>query len=171
MNIIEKAAGKSPWIIHYDSCSCNGCDIEILACLTPVYDAERLGVVNVGNPKHADILIVSGSVNHRSQRVLENIWREMPGPKVVIAVGACACTGGIFAECYNTLGGIDKVLPVDIYVPGCSPKPEAILDAVVMAADMLQKKREELAEKQAEHVKILRAKDPKREDKNDKQQN
>ncbi len=161
MKLIEKAAGKSPWIIHYDCNSCNGCDIEILACLTPVYDAERFGVVNVGNPKHADILIVSGSVNYRSQRVLENIWREMPGPKVVIAVGACACTGGIFSECYNILGGVDKVLPVDIYVPGCSPKPEAILDAVMLAVEKLNTKREELARQQAEHVKKLRAKDPK----------
>ena len=161
MKLTEQAAGKSPWIIHYDCNSCNGCDIEILACLTPVYDAERFGVVNVGNPKHADILIVSGSVNYRSRRVLENIWREMPGPKVVIAVGACACTGGIFAECYNILGGVDKVLPVDIYVPGCSPRPEAILDAVVLATDMLKNKREELARRQAEHVRKLRAKDPK----------
>jgi Ni,Fe-hydrogenase III small subunit len=92
----------------------------------------------VGNPKHADILVVTGSVNHRNARVLENIYDQMPHPKAVVAVGACACAGGIFRECYNVLGGIDKVIPVDVYVPGCSPKPEAIIDGIVMALAKLE---------------------------------
>lgn len=141
MGLMDFAAQKSPWIVHFDCNSCNGCDIEILACLTPMYDVERFGVVNVGNPKHADILIVSGSANNRNARVLKNIYNEMAEPKIVIAIGACGCTGGIFSECYNVMGGIDNVIPVDVYVPGCSPKPEAIIDGVVLAIGKLQEKR------------------------------
>jgi len=141
MDLISKAVKKSPWIIHFDCNSCNGCDIEILACLTPLYDVERLGIINAGNPKHADILIVSGSANYRNARVLENIYNEIPNPKAVIAIGACGCSGGIFKDCYNVLGGIDNVIPVDVYVPGCSPKPEAIIDGVVLALEKLEEKR------------------------------
>lgn len=137
MGLLNKARQKSPWIVHFDCNSCNGCDIEVLASLTPLYDAERFGVVNMGNPKHADILVVTGSVNHRNVRVLRNIYKQMPSPKAVVAVGACACSGGIFAEAYNILGGIDKALPVDIYVPGCAIKPEAVLDGIVKATGAL----------------------------------
>jgi len=128
---------KSPWLLHYDCGSCNGCDIEILACLTPLYDVERFGIINVGNPKHADILLVTGPVNQRNQRVLRNLYEQMPEPKAVIAVGTCACSGGVFQECYNILGGIDKVIPVDVYVPGCAARPEAIIDGVVLALEKL----------------------------------
>lgn len=146
MGIISTSRKKSPWIVHYDCTSCNGCDIETLACLTPMYDVERFGIVNVGNPKHADVLVVTGSVNNRSKRVLQNIYDQMPGPKAVVAVGVCACTGGIFKECYNVLGGIDKVLPVDVYVPGCCPRPEAIIDGIVMAMDKLDEKAGKMKE-------------------------
>jgi len=139
--IFKKAIKKSPWIIHYDCNSCNGCDIEILATLTPVYDVERFGIINVGNPKHADILVVSGSVNHRNARVLKNIYDQMPNPKAVVAIGACACSGGIFKECYNTLGGADTTVPVDVYVPGCAPRPEAIMEGILKAAEKLEEKR------------------------------
>ena len=128
---------KSPWLLHYDCGSCNGCDIEILACLTPLYDVERFGIINVGNPKHADILLVTGPANQRNQRVLRNLYEQMPDPKAVIAVGTCACSGGVFQECYNILGGIDKVIPVDVYVPGCAARPEAIIDGVVLALEKL----------------------------------
>jgi ech hydrogenase subunit C len=132
---------KSPWIIHYDASSCNGCDIEVLACLTPVFDVERLGVVNTGNPKHADIFLVTGAVNEQSQSVIRNLYNQMPDPKVVVAVGICAATGGIFRECYNISGGIDTIIPVDVYVPGCAARPEAIIDGVVQALGVLEKKR------------------------------
>lgn len=132
---------KSPWIIHYDASSCNGCDIEVLACLTPVFDVERLGVVNTGNPKHADIFLVTGAVNEQSQSVIRNLYNQMPEPKVVVAVGICAATGGIFRECYNVSGGVDSIIPVDIYVPGCAARPEAIIDGVVQALGVLEKKR------------------------------
>lgn len=150
MGLLKRYRKKSPWIMHFDCNSCNGCDIEILACLTPLYDVERFGIVNVGNPKHADILVVSGSVNNRNERVLKNIYEQMPNPKAVVAVGACAATGGIFKECYNVYGGIDKVIPVDIYVPGCCPKPEAIIDGIYMAMDKLQEKKKEIKNESGE---------------------
>lgn len=138
--LIGMARSKSPWLIHLDCSSCNGCDIEVLACLTPLYDVERFGILNVGNPKHADILVVTGTVNHRNKRVLKNIYDQMPEPKVVVAVGACGSTGGVFRESFNVVGGVDKVVPVDAYVPGCAPKPEAIIDGIVLALEKLAEK-------------------------------
>jgi len=131
---------KSPWILHYDASSCNGCDIETLACLTPLFDVERLGVVNTGNPKHADLFLVTGAVNEQSKSVIRNLYEQMPEPKTVVAVGACACTGGIFRQCYNISGGVDGVIPVDVYVPGCAARPEAIIDGVVKAVQVLERK-------------------------------
>jgi ech hydrogenase subunit C len=136
---------RSPWILHYDGSSCNGCDIEVLACLTPLYDVERFGVVNTGNPKHADILLVTGSVNERNIEIIQNLHRQMPDPKVVVAVGACACSGGIFARAYNIQGGIDQVVPVDVYVPGCAARPESIIDGVVQGIAALEQKRRRTA--------------------------
>jgi len=136
---------KSPWILHYDASSCNGCDIEVLACLTPLYDVERFGIVNTGNPKHADILLITGSVNERNIEIIQNLYRQMPEPKVVVAVGACACSGGIFARAYNIQGGVDKVLPVDVYVPGCAARPESIIDGVVQGIAALEQKRKKTA--------------------------
>jgi ech hydrogenase subunit C len=133
MGFIKRSRKKSPWILHFDCGSCNGCDIEVLACLTPLYDVERFGIVNTGNPKHADVLLVTGTVNHRNKRVLKQLYDQMPDPKGVIAIGACATTGGIFNSAYNVLQGVDKVIPVDVYVHGCAAKPEAIIDAVVEA--------------------------------------
>ena len=138
---------KSPWVIHYDGTSCNGCDIEVLAALMPRYDLERFGVVNTGNPKHADILLLTGSINSQSKAVVKSIYDQMPSPKVVVAVGICATSGGIFRECYNVMGGADKVVPVDLYVPGCPVRPEALIDAAVQAIGILERKRaEQLAE-------------------------
>lgn len=137
---INKGRLKSPWVVHYDCGSCNGCDIEVLACLTPVFDVERFGIINVGNPKHADVLLVTGTVNYRNQKVLKNIYDQMPDPKAVIAIGTCAASGGIFRDCYNVVGGIDKVIPVDVYVPGCPAKPEAIIDGVVTALEVVKAK-------------------------------
>lgn len=135
---------KSPWIIHYDGSSCNGCDIEVLAALTPLYDAERFGVVNTGNPKHADIFVVTGGVNAQNAPVIKQIYDQMLEPKVVVACGACACGGGVYQECYNVLGGTNTVIPVDAYVPGCAVRPEAIIDAVVAGVGILEQKAEQM---------------------------
>jgi ech hydrogenase subunit C len=132
---------KSPWIIHYDASSCNGCDIEVLAALTPLYDVERFGIINTGNPKHADVFVVTGSVNDQNKEIIKNIYDQMPEPKVVCAIGICACSGGIFQECYNVQGGVDKLIPVDVYIPGCAAKPESIIDGVVKALGILEEKR------------------------------
>jgi ech hydrogenase subunit C len=142
---------KSPWIIHYDGSSCNGCDIEVLACLMPRFDIERFGIVNTGNPKHADILVITGSVNEQNKPVIKNIYNQMGAPKVVVAIGACACTGHFFAECYNTLGGIDKVIPVDVFCPGCAAKPEAIIDAVVKGIDVLDEKWKKIKQSKSKY--------------------
>jgi ech hydrogenase subunit C len=150
---------KSPWIIHYDASSCNGCDIETLACLTPGFDVERLGVVNTGNPKLADIFLVTGAVNAQCASVIRNIYLQMPDPKVVVAVGTCACSGGIFRECYNIRGGVDTTIPVDVYVPRCAARPEAIIDGVVKALGVLEQKHREM-QHDAKHIDqtvILRA--------------
>jgi Ni,Fe-hydrogenase III small subunit len=127
-------------MIHYNATSCNGCDIEVFASLTPLYDLERFGIINTGNPKHADILAVTGSVNEKSTQVVKNIYEQMPNPKVVVAIGLCAISGCVFQDCYNVLGGVDKVLPVDVYVPGCAARPEAIIDGLMKACDVLEER-------------------------------
>jgi len=133
---------RSPWILHYDASSCNGCDIEVLACLSPLYDVERFGILNTGNPKHADVFVVTGGINEQNRDVIKNIYDQIPNPKVVVAVGICATSAGVFRECYNIEGGIDKIIPVDVYVPGCAARPESIIDGIVKALGILEGKRE-----------------------------
>lgn len=132
---------RSPWVLHYNASSCNGCDLELVATLTPMYDPERFGIINTGNPKHADIFLVTGSVNARNASVLQTLFDQMPSPKAVVAIGICATSGCVFQEAYNVLGGVDKVLPVDVYVPGCAARPEAILDGILRAVEVLERKR------------------------------
>lgn len=133
---------RSPWLLHYDASSCNGCDIEVLACLTPVYDVERFGVINTGDPMQADILLITGGVNAQSASVVKQIYEQMAEPKVVVAVGVCACTGGIFKETYNIIGGVDTQIPVDVYVPGCAARPQSIIDGVVQAIGIFNERYE-----------------------------
>jgi ech hydrogenase subunit C len=130
---------KSPWIIHFNTGACNGCDIEIVDALTPKYDIERFGIVLKGTPRHADVMIVSGPVTRQQAKRFKRIYDQMPNPKFVLAVGTCACSGGVFDGCYNVLGGIDKVVPVSAYIPGCPVRPEAIIDAVVKLITELEK--------------------------------
>ncbi len=154
---MTKATAKSPWVVHFNCNSCNGCDIEFLACLTPMYDVERFGVVHTGNPKHADVLVVTGSLNHRNKRVLQNVYEQMPSPKVVVAMGVCPATGGVFSGCYNIYGGVGEVIPVDVYVPGCPPRPEAMMDGILEAVGILAQKRIETESRSAElPIKIVR---------------
>lgn len=137
MNITKKIVNfarlKSPYFLHFDCTGCNGCTIETLACITPRYDVERFGMVEKGNPRHSDILIVNGAVNKKMESRLLRIYDAMPGPKAVISVGACGTTQGVFKDAYNIGKPIDEIIPVDVYVPGCPPKPEAIIDGVVKA--------------------------------------
>lgn len=132
---------NSPWAIHFNSGSCNGCDIEILATVTPRYDLERFGVKLQGSPRHADILICTGPVTVQQRDRLKRIYEQMPDPKFVVAVGTCAISGGAFRGCYNVVGQIDQVIPVNAYIPGCPPRPEAIIDGVVKLLQSLEAKK------------------------------
>jgi ech hydrogenase subunit C len=135
MKIIDKlitnALLKSPWILHFNSGACNGCDIEIVDALTPKYDIERFGILLKATPRHADVLVVSGPVTSQQAKRLKTIYEQMPEPKFVMAVGACGCSGGVFQGCYGVVPGVDKILPVAVYIPGCPVRPEAIIDGVV----------------------------------------
>ena len=140
----KKYRKKSPWILHYNAGSCNGCDIEILACLSPKYDLERFGVINTGNPKQSDIFLVTGPVTFRSRERIVELYTQIPEPKVVVAVGSCACTGGVFRDMYNVENGIDTYIPVDVYIPGCATSPELIIDGVVKGLEILENKTKEM---------------------------
>ena len=137
--IVTWARVKSPWIIHFNSGACNACDIELLAALTPRYDVERFGVLLKGSPRHADVLVCSGPVTMQQAARLKTIYEQMTAPKFVIAVGTCASSAGVFHDCYAVLGGVDSVVPVDLYIPGCPARPEAIIDGVVKLLKSLKK--------------------------------
>ena len=136
--IRQWARVNSPWLVHFNSGSCNGCDIEILATLTPRFDVERFGIQLQGSPRHADILICTGPVTRQARERLLRVYEQMPEPKYVIAVGSCAISGGVFHGCYNVIGHVDEVIPVDMYVPGCPPRPQAIIDGVIKLLGKLQ---------------------------------
>ena len=122
---------NSPWLVHFNSGSCNGCDIEILDLLTPRYDVERLGIIDEASPRHADVLLCTGPVTRQARSGLKQIYTQMPSPKWVVAVGSCSNTGGVFIDSETVLGGVDSVLPVDIYIPGCPCRPEAIIEGLL----------------------------------------
>lgn len=146
MSLIELARKKSPWVLHINAGGCNGCNLELLSCLTPRHDISRFGVYNTDNPKHADIMIVIGPVTLKYKPIIKNLYDQMPDPKVVMSVGTCASTGGIYQGCYGSCGSVDKVIPVDLYVPGCNVTAEAIIDGVVMALDILNEKKKKAKE-------------------------
>jgi NADH-quinone oxidoreductase B subunit len=133
------ARTNSPWLIHFNSGSCNGCDIEILATLTPRYDLERLGARLQGSPRHADILIVTGPVTRQARTRLQRTYEQMPDPKFVIVVGSCGLTGGVFHGSYNIAGGVDEIIPVDAFVPGCPPRPDAIIFGIMTLLNSMKK--------------------------------
>jgi NADH-quinone oxidoreductase B subunit len=122
---------KSPWILHLNSGACNACDIEIVAALTPRFDVERLGVLLKATPRHADVIIATGPVTRQIKDRIIRIYEQTPDPKFVIAVGACAMSGCVYRGAYNIMGGLDQVIPVNVYVPGCPARPDAILDGVI----------------------------------------
>lgn len=137
---------KSLWVYHCNTGSCNGCDIEILAALTPRYDAERFGIKLVGSPRHADVILATGPVTAEMKDRLLNAYAQAPEPKAVIVIGACGSTGGVFYESYNLEGPIDKLIPVDVYIPACPPRPEAIIEGVVKAMAKLESLAEQVKE-------------------------
>ena len=137
MKALDWARTKSPWLLHFNTGGCNGCDIELVAALTPKFDVERFGIRLQGSPRHADIMAVTGPVTSQIEDRLMRVYEQMPEPKRVVAIGICAISGAPFKDCYNVHGGIDSLMKVDAYIPGCPPKPEAIIDGI---AKLLQKK-------------------------------
>ncbi|MCM8821023.1 MAG: NADH-quinone oxidoreductase subunit B family protein [Candidatus Omnitrophica bacterium] len=138
MNIKTKALKKSLWVYHMSGGSCNNCDIEILDCLTPKFDIERFGIVLVGSPRHADVLLCTGIVNKKCVERVKEVYKQTAKPCVVVAIGSCACSGGMFRDGYQMGGPLDTIIPVDVYIPGCPPKPEAMIAGIVKVLEKLK---------------------------------
>ena len=136
----NKMFGRSLHIREVDAGSCNGCEIEIINLNSPIYDLERFGVHFVASPRHADMLLVTGPVTRNMEMALRKTHDAMPAPRVVVAAGACGCSGGIFGVNYATRGAVDSVIPVDVYIPGCPPNPHALLHGILLAMGRMQKK-------------------------------
>ena len=142
--LIDDATAKSLWLYHVNAGSCNGCDIEIVAALTPRYDAERLGCKLCGSPRQADIILVSGPITLQSRDRLIRTLAQVPEPKAVVSIGSCPRSGNVFKGSYAICGPLDKYCHVDVSVAGCTPKPEAIVAGIAQAAEILKQKRKEM---------------------------
>jgi Ni,Fe-hydrogenase III small subunit/formate hydrogenlyase subunit 6/NADH:ubiquinone oxidoreductase subunit I len=137
---IHNLLGRSLAIRQVDAGSCNGCEQEIVALNNPVHDIERFGIHFVASPRHADMLLVTGPVTRNMELALRKTWGATPNPKVVVAVGACGISGGIFGTNYASLGGVNAVIPVDVYIPGCPPRPEALLHGILLALGQVRQR-------------------------------
>lgn len=135
---IRSVLGRSLQIREVDAGSCNGCEVEIVGLNNPLYDIERFGIHFVASPRHADMLLVTGPVTRNMELALKKTWDATPDPRLVVAVGACGCSGGIFGVNYASLGGVDSTVPVDVYIPGCPPRPQALLHGILLAVERLQ---------------------------------
>ena len=144
MSIIEEGRAKSPWIYHINTGSCNGCDIELVALLGPKYDIERFGVKLSGTPKHADIVVVTGPVTTQSKDRMLRVLSQIPEPRVIMSLGSCPISCNVFKGSYSVEGPLDKWCHVDVSVGGCAPKPEAIIEGLLKAVEILKKKRVEV---------------------------
>lgn len=138
---IRRVLGRSLHLRHLDAGSCNACDWELTALLNPVYDVRRLGIDFVASPRHADGVAITGPVTRNLETAVRRTFEAIPDPRIVIAVGACAASGGIVGEGYASAGGVDRVLPVDVYIPGCPPRPEAIIFGILVAVGRLDARR------------------------------
>jgi NADH-quinone oxidoreductase B subunit len=138
--VVLWARTKSPWVLHLNTGGCNGCDIEILAAFMPRFDVEQFGIQLKGTPRHADVLVCTGPATRQTRDRVQRIYDQMPEPKFVIAVGACALSGCVYRGSYNIVGGIDQVIPVNMYVPGCPARPDAIIDGVVKLLKELEER-------------------------------
>lgn len=137
LRLTERARRRSAWLFHLNAGSCNGCDIELVACLTPRYDVEQVGIRLEGSPRHADVLCVSGPVTGNARAALAAVYEQLPDPKVVVAIGSCPATCNVFAGSPMIDGPLDRVVPVTVYVPGCPPRPHSIIDGIARAIDLL----------------------------------
>lgn len=157
-----KSIGRSIYVYRVDCGGCNGCEIEIFAAITPVFDAERFGIKVVPSPRHADILLYTGAVTRSMRMPAIRAFEAAPDPKIVVSYGACGCSGGIFHDLYCVWGGTDKIVPVDVYIPGCPPTPQATIYGFAMALGLLgQKLKEEThVEGEGEAVPLIRPEIP-----------
>lgn len=137
LRLTERARRRSAWLFHLNAGSCNGCDIELVACLTPRYDVEQVGIRLEGSPRHADVLCVSGPVTRNARAPLATVYEQLPDPKVVVAIGSCPATCNVFAGSPVIDGPLDRIVPVTLYVPGCPPRPHAIISGIAEAIEVL----------------------------------
>jgi membrane-bound hydrogenase subunit mbhJ len=145
--LVRTARRRSPWLFHLNSGGCNGCDIEYVACLTPRYDVEQLGILQHGSPRHADVLVVTGPITRTTAEAAQTVYAQVPDPKVVVAIGTCPSSGNVFAGSPVVLGAAEHVIPVDVYVPGCPPRPDAIIAGIAEAVAILAGETPRRAEK------------------------
>ena len=131
---------RALWVFHFNSGSCNGCDIEMAAAFAPRYDLERFGIKLVGSPRHADVMMLTGPVTGDMLEKLKRVYAQMPSPKIAMVIGNCGNTGGVFYESYNLAGPADRIIPVDVYVAGCPPRPEAIIHGIAKVWKKLEEK-------------------------------
>jgi len=136
-SLVRTARRRSPWLFHLNAGSCNGCDIELIACLSPRYDVEQLGIRVEASPRHADIVVVSGPVTRTTLEALQTVYAQVPDPKVVVALGSCPASCNVFAGSPTVVGPLERIIPVDVFVPGCPPRPEAIMAGIVQAVAIL----------------------------------
>jgi len=140
MGLKEKILTKSLWVFHASIGSCNNCDIEILDCLTPRFDIERFGMQLIGSIRHADAILVTGSLNRKALKRFKKVYEQAPKPCFIVAVGTCPCSQHMFKDSYNTIAPLDEVIPVDVYIPGCPPKPEAMIAGIAKLIDKINKR-------------------------------
>jgi len=141
MDIRKKAFTKSIWVFHMSVGSCNNCDIEILDCFTPKFDLERFGIQLIGSVRHADALLITGAMNKKAAPRMKKVYEQAPKPCVVVACGTCALSQHMFKFSYNVAEPLDKILPVDVYIPGCPPKPEAIIAGIAKMIEKIKKSK------------------------------
>jgi Ni,Fe-hydrogenase III small subunit len=149
-NLAKKMFSRSLWVYHCNSGACNGCDIEILNVLTPFYDIERFGMKLVTSPRHGDVMLISGAVTRPTLPLVKRAYEAMPKPKLVFGIGSCTIGGNMWFDCYNVCGGAEKAVPVNYFVPGCPPRPEAIIYGVALALGLVDKKAAPVELKQME---------------------
>ncbi|MEM5812702.1 MAG: NADH-quinone oxidoreductase subunit B family protein [Candidatus Aenigmatarchaeota archaeon] len=137
--LINYCRKRSVWILPFNSGGCNGCAIELLSCISPRSDVERFGIVAKGSPRHADVLVVDGPVTTKMKERLLRVYHQMPEPKMVVALGSCTASNGVFDGCYNVCGPLDRIIPVDVWVPGCPPRPEAIIQGILKAMEKIER--------------------------------
>lgn len=137
---LKNVIRRSVYVYRVDTGGCNGCEIEIFSAISPVFDAERFGIKVVSTPRHADVLLITGPMTRAMRMPALRAYQAAPDPKIVVAYGACSCSGGIFHDCYSVWGGAESAFPVDVYIPGCPPTPAATLYGLAVALDLLQQK-------------------------------